>query len=192
MSKAVALLTACYPWRRARVNNATDNGFPSKLITATRPSGIGDNVAQATASAVIDFGIDGPMSQNGMMVKPFGAGSNNNTASMRAIGWSRAVAQNNGLDTLVWDPTDLFEVQYTLSSTLVGLAGKILVATDLFADTITLTGTTAIANVNVTINSPANDRPAYLLFDALGFELVEFVFTTGGSATSGNCLWRNI
>lgn len=188
----LALKTACFPWRKARTINATDNGFPSRLIRATQPSGIGDSAAQATASAVVPYGLDGPYSQNGMMVKPFGAGANNATASMRAIGWSRIVEQSGSLDTLVWDPTDLFEVQYTLSSTPIGLAGKVVVATDLFADTITITGTTAIANVTVTVNSPANDRPAFLLFDAYGFELIEFVFTTGASATNCNCLYRNI
>lgn len=188
----VTLLTAAYKWRRARVTNATDNGYPSKLITATEPAGDGSSAAQATSAAVIDFGRDGPTAMNGLVFKPFGVGANNTTFSMRAIGWTRVQAAGGSLDTLVWDPTDLFEVQVTLSSVLLGLAGKVLTATDFFADTITLTGTTAIANVTVTINSPANDRPAYIVCDGLGFEKVETIYTTGGSATSCNSLWRVI
>lgn len=186
-----ALITGSHAFRKFRTVNATDNGFPSKLITATKPApSIGSNAAQATSPAVIQFGDGGPYSQNSLLLKLFGAGANNNTFSMRLIMWTPIVDQDQNNDVTVYDPTDLFEVQATLSSTLVGLAGKVVAATDLFADTITITGTTAIANVNVTVNSPANDRPAYILVDGLGGKLIEAIFSTGGSATSCNSLWR--
>lgn len=189
----VALMTASHAFRRFRTVSATDNGFPSKLITATEPApSLGTNAAQATSAAVIQFGSGGPYSQNGIFIKPYGVGADNNTFSMRLIMWTQILQQDGDPTVTVWDPTDLFEVQCTLSATLVGVAGKVVVDTDLFADTITITGATAIANVNVTINSPANNRPAYILVDGLGGKLLEAVFTTGGSATAGNAIWRAI
>lgn len=182
--------TLTQEFRRARVTNATDNGFPSRLITAARPSGVGDNAAQATASAVFDLGGgEFATGQNRAFVKPFGAGANNATFSMRLIGWNRVYGRTgNDPNTSVWDPTVLGEFACTLSSTPIGLAGKILIATDLFADTITVTGTTANQGVSVDVVSPANDTPAHLIIDIKGLQLLELTFTTGGSATSCNAL----
>lgn len=177
--------------RRARVTNATDNGFPSRLPTATEPTGIGNSAAQATASAVFVVGGESPSMQNRVFIKPFGAGANNATFSMRVIAWSRVFDHTgNDLNTFVWDPTVLCELTCTLSSTPIGLAGKVIVATDLFADTITITGTTANAGVSIDVVSPANDTAGHVVLDLKGAQKVEFTFTTGASATSCNALVR--
>ena len=178
--------------RKVRRTNATDNGFPSKLITATKPTGIGDSAAQATESAIIFDGSNaGAATYNAVVLQFFGAGANNNTFSARVIGWSKLIEDGNVV-TQVWVPTDLCELAVTLSSTLVGLAGKTVVATDLFADTIALTGTTANDDVSIDIVSPANDRPAHVVLDIKGFQIIEVTFTTGASATDCNGLFRFI
>jgi len=183
---AVMLMTMSDRFRRVRQTNCTDNGFPSRLIQAARPSGNGNSAAQATASAVFDLGTDmaGSAAQNGLVLKPYGAGSNNNTFSLRVIGW-RKIDEGDPA-TSIWDPTVLCELAVTLSSTPIGLAGKVILATDLFADTIAVTY--GNANVSVEAVSPANDIAAHAVVDLKGFQLVEVTFTTGGSATNCNAL----
>ena len=186
MSAPVMLMTMSDRFRRVRKTNCTDNGFPSRLITATEPSGTGNSAAQATASAVFDLGTDtaGSAAQNGLVIKPYGAGADNATFSLRVIGW-RKVDEGDPA-TSIWDPTVLVELACTLSATPIGLAGKVIVATDLFADTITLTY--GNANVSNEIISPANNIAAHAVVDLKGFQKVEITFTTGGSATNCNAL----
>lgn len=178
-----------------RATSATDNGFPSRLPTLTKPSGLGDAAAQTTSS-VLDFGClsGGGQVQNAAMLMFFGAGANNTTFSARLVAWTLILGDPAGTasNRPVWMPLDLFEVQVTLSSTPIGVATGIITATDLFADTITLTGTTANANVGIEIVSPANDRPAHLIVDFKGSMLIEPIFTTGGSATNCNGLLRTL
>lgn len=182
----VALGTTSMKWRRVRQTNTTDNGFPSRIIRATEPTGIGDNAAQATASAIIDLtSSPGGIVQNSLIIKPYGAGANNATFSFRVIGW-RKVDEAAVPDTSVWDPTVLVELACTLSSTPIGLAGKVIAATDLFADTIVLT--TGNDDVSCDIVSPTGDVAAHAVVDMKGFTKIEITFTTGGSATNCNAL----
>lgn len=187
------LMTRCDRYQRVRQTNATDNGFPTRVPRTTRPSGVGDNAAQATASAVIDRSqlLDDFLGQNVLRLAFFGAGSNNNTFSARVIAWDNVdeqASQNDEAD--IWVPTVLCELAVTLSSTPVGLAGTVLNASQLFADTIALTGTTANDDVSIDIVSPANDTIAHVCLDMKGAQLIEVTFTTGGSATSCNALWK--
>lgn len=172
-------------WRRVRRTNTTDNGFPSRIIRATEPIGIGDSAAQATASAVFDFANAGAFVQNSLLLKPYGAGANNNTFSLRVIGWRKMIEDGNDA-TSVWDPTVLCELACTLSSVPIGLAGKVILDTDLFADTITIT--TGNAGVSLDVVSPTGDVAALAMIDFKGFQKVEVTFTTGGSATNCNSL----
>lgn len=174
---------------KIRATNTTDASFPSRLIRATEPSGIGDSVAQATASAVFDCrGGFGNVVQNAVKIEPFGAGSNNNTFSLRVIGWKRVVdrASPGDVNLWVWRPTVLVELACTISSTDIGLVGKCVAATDLFADTITLT--TGNDDVSVDIVSPTGDLGAHAIVDLKGSQLYEITFGTGSSATSCNAL----
>lgn len=184
---------------RARGTSATDNGFPSRIPTITKPSGVGNSAAQATASAVFDLRNNGAAASvsNSILMVFFGVGSDNNTFSARLAGWRRARPRPGdsttppalgGAAEFLWIPVPLFEVAVTLSSTQPGIVNSLIGATSLFADTITLTGTTANDDVSVDIVSPANDTIAHLVVDVKGFELVEPIFTTGGSATSCNAL----
>ncbi len=182
----VVLGTTSMKWRRVRSTNTTDNGFPSRIIRATEPSGTGNSAAQATASAVIDMTQPdgGGITQNAMIIKPYGAGANNATFSLRVIGWRKV--EEGDPTTTIWDPTVLVELACTLSSTPIGLAGKVIVATDLFADTIVLT--TGNDDVSCDIVSPTGDVAAHAVVDLKGFTKIEMTFTTGGSATNCNAL----
>ncbi|TXH14226.1 MAG: hypothetical protein E6R03_09730 [Hyphomicrobiaceae bacterium] len=154
-------------YSKARSTNDTTNGFASKVATATQPSGEG----------VITISQTGRFTRNNVMLIPFGAGSDNNTMSVRAIAWRQ-------ISTL-WVPTIVCEVACTLS-TAVGVSGAAVVDTDRFADTLTLTY--GNAGVDCQVFSPANNTPAHVVFDAKGATLLEIIFTTGGSATSCNAL----
>lgn len=172
-------------WRRVRRTNATDNGFPSRIMRATEPSGTGNSAAQATASAVFDLASGGGVVQNSLLIKPYGAGANNNTFSLRVIGWRKVI--EDGDDTMSsWDPTVLCELACTLSSTPIGLAGKTIAATDLFADTIAVV--TGNAGVTLDVVSPTGDVAALAMVDLKGFQKVEITYTTGSSATNCNSL----
>jgi len=174
-------------WRRIRRTNTTDASFPSRLIQEGEPSGIGDSAAQATASAVIDLAQKSAVVQNGAVLMFYGAGSNNNTFSARIIGW-RWMIEGGDRTTAVWVPTVLAELACTLSSTPIGIAGRILANTDLFADTVSITGTTANAGVSIDVVSPANDTPAHVTIDLVGWQKAEITFQTGSSATNANGL----
>lgn len=189
---SVLLMSQASRWAKARVTNTTDNGFPSRVPRTTRPSGIGDNAAQATASAVIDTSAlqaDFP-TQNVIRTAFFGVGSNNNTFSARLILWDFLAPANGETGVGLWVPVPIFEVQVTLTSSMPGVAGSVVDATNLFADTITLTGTTATSDGSINIVSPANDTIAHAVWDYKAGQLLEWIFTTGGVATSCNALWK--
>jgi hypothetical protein len=185
----VLIETMSSPFRKMRATNATDNGFPSVLPTTTTPSGIGDAAAQTTASVFVVGHVNGGVVQNGCVAAFYGVGSDNNTFSARCYDW-RKVPGTNSVPNL-WVPILLCEVALTLSSTFPGIAGSPVGATELFADTITLTF--GNSNVSIEVLSPgttsANSGIAHLMMDMKGPTLLQWTFTTGGSATSCNGLF---
>ena len=179
------LLTNAQPWQRVRQTNTTDTSFPSRVPTRTKPSGVGDAAAQTTSAIVGDNGtVAGPV-QNGFRLKPYGAGSNNNTMSVRVYGWAYCIDQGNA-NTAFWDPTLLVELLCTLTSSVTGPAGGVVTTTDLFADTIALT--TGNDDVSVDLVSPTGDVAAHVVGDFKGFAFLEVTFSTGSSATNCNAL----
>lgn len=187
------LETISQRFRKARTTNATDNGFPARFMSATMPSGSGNSVAQATASAVFllrnEFGM---CVQNGVIVMPYGTGSNNQTGSIRLYAWDLAVDPTDpgNTDTSEWVAMLLVELAFVVSSSLPGLTGRTIGTGELFADTITLTY--GNANVSVDIVSPAADVPAHAVVDIKGAALLEVTTTTGGSLTSVNALLKMV
>lgn len=179
------LLTLSHEFQKVRVTNATDNGFPSRVPTATEPTGTGNSAAQATASSVFTIAnSNGILAPNIAIIVPFGAGSDTNTMSMRVIGW-RTCGSNNPT-TMLWVPVMLIEAACTLS-TPTGVGSRILASTDRIADTIAQTYPSAPV-AGVEIGSNGANVGAYFKVDLSGFRKVEFTFTTGGSATNCNAL----
>lgn len=192
MSYETMIQTRANPWRKARSVNETSNGYVSKIPTATEPVA---DAGTATGQASIDLTDPtvGGAAQNGVMFLPFGVGSDNNTFSLRVIGWSCCQTDRRATvnpDTNLWIPVVLGEFLCTLSSTPVGVAGRFIVATELFADTIAVVGSTANNGVSCDVVSPANNTIASVFMDLRGSQKLEFQFTTGGSATSCNALFK--
>ncbi len=167
-------------FQKARSVNQTSSSFVSKVPTNATPQG---DAGTATGASVIDLGIDGDRAQNAIVVLPYCTGNDDVTFSVRVIGW-RPVGINDRT-TCLWIPVVLAELSCTGGAT-VGVAGMVLVATERFADTITLT--TGNANVSTDVNSPADDTIAHAVVDLKGFQNVELSFSTGSSATACNAL----
>jgi len=158
------------PFAKALAANSTDLAFPSRIPTTTTPADAG------VLSLVIN--TDGGVTHDRMLVIPYGVGNDNLTFSVRIIGWR--------LISTLWVPCILTELACTMSAA-VGITGAAVVATERFADTITLVTNMGNANVDVVITSPANDTPAHAVINLKGCQKVEFTFDMTG-ATSANCL----
>lgn len=160
------------PLQRARASGQTDSSFTAPAPTGTKPSGAG----------VVDFGGSPPA---WVKLVPFGAGSDNNTFTVRLIGWSLA-AGTAGTD--LWVPHVLFESACTLS-TAVGVSGGLVTDSERFADTVAAPTTNLGADdVDCHRYSPQNNTPGSALVDACGCTLFRVDAATGGSATNGNAL----
>lgn len=182
---ATTILTHYERLRKARATNQTSASFVSKVPVGSIPT----TVDSATGASIFTAGYLGAQCQNGMKIFPYGVGSNNNTFNMRVIGWE---VVDLGLPTELWVPGILVEVQNTLSSNIPGLANRAVIATEFFADTMTLVGTTGNANISCEIFSPADDaNMAHLMLDIKGCALVEVTFSiSSGSTTSMNALLK--
>jgi hypothetical protein len=179
----VLLETLTAGFRKARSVNQTSATFVSKVPTGTEPAG---DAGTATGASVFDIaptGASGGAGPNAVLVMPYAVGADNTTFSVRAIGW-RLIGSDPA--TLLWVPTLLVELACTASA-VVGVAGRAVVATERFADTITLT--TGNDDVSVDIVSPTGDVAGHALVDIKGCQKLEFSFSTGSSATSCNALF---
>lgn len=185
------LRTLTQSFARLRRTNTTSTSFPTRIPTLTEPTGIGDAAAQTTSAVfdlVKDFDVEFEVSKNRVLIVPFGAGTDTQTFSMRVIGWRIAYDRDTARlpQTAIWIPIPLADFSCALS-VQVGVAGSVVVATDTFCDTITLTGTTANDDVDVSITSPGNDLTGHIVLDMKGFQKLEITFDMTG-ATSGNAL----
>ncbi len=179
--------TAYQPWRLARAVNQTSSSFVAKLATSTEP--VTAATASATSVSILEIGKPFALTQNAMMVLPFGTGSDGNTFSLRVFGWAPGAYSTSGLTS--WYPTLLCELLCTLSSTNTGVASGFDPngASDYFAKTITITY--GNANVSVEAVSPAvAGLNAHAMVSAKGFQKFELTFSTGSSATDCNALCR--
>jgi len=152
--------------QRVRATSSTDSTFPSKVPTATAPTGdgvIGDPIVQGAPSWV--------------QIVPFGDGADNATFDLRVIGWKVS-------DLGLWVPTILAQAACTLSAA-VGVASTEVLATQRFADTITLTQVQA--NVDSKLSSPTGDLVASFQVETRGSALIEVIFDLG-TATGANAL----
>ena len=163
--------------KKALATDATDAAFPSKIPTGTEPSGNG----------VIELGTGGGLTQNGILLMPYATAGDNDTFSMRLIGWRR-LGENT--QTLLWIPVVLCELALT-ASTVVGVAGRVIAATERFADTITLV--TGNDDISIDIVSPTGNVAAHAVADLKGSQKVELTFdSTAAGTTAMNCLYSLI
>lgn len=178
-------------WRKAKRTNATDASFPARVPTKTAP--VLQN-ALATAAGVYDVVVTkgtGVVTQNVAQFLFYGTGSNNNTFSARVYGWSHVVPVDQDPNKVLYVPVLIAEVALTLSSTLPGVAGCPVAATELFADTITLTfGNTAKVTVSSPGTTTADSGIACVEVDFTGFPVLEVVYQITSGPTDMNALYR--
>lgn len=168
------------PAVKAQATNSTDASFPSSLATVTKP-------AVSATRAVFDMGQG--TNRTTIRVTPYGVGANNQTMNVMVMGWNQVlVPGTTGGSTstatkALWVSRHICEVQGTVSSTLVGVAGTDITATSLFCDVLTLT-----TGVAVLYQGTADADTASFIADCSTFELVEVMFKLGTVATSMNAL----
>lgn len=150
---------------RVRATSATGS-FPSKVPTATQPSGdgvVGDPIVQGAPQYI--------------QVIPFGDGADDSTFDLRVIGWKVS-------DLGLWVPTILAQAACTLS-TAVGVNTYEATASQRFADTISLTQVRA--DVDSKLSSPTGNLVASFQVETRGCAFIEVTFNLG-TATGANAL----
>lgn len=165
---------------KVRATSATDTSFPTRVTTKTEPADDG----------VVDVSNDGGVTENALLLMPYGVGDDNDAFAMRVLGWTRV---GHDPDTDAWVPFILGEFTCTMGGAgCAGAANTQVVATERFCDTIAKVTNMGDDN-NISITSPQNDTPGHLRIDFEGFQKVEITFdTTTGDPTNANCLYRFI
>lgn len=159
-------------------NDTNASAFAARVATSTRPSGVG----------VFDISNNGNVTTNALRVQFFGAGSATNTFKCRILGWNKTPRGSAAND--IYTYCTLTEVTVTLG-TATGVNGTPIVATNLFADSISL-ATGFNDDVDVSITAPGTNVPAHLIVDTKGCELIEFLFHRNSSATDCNALFGRL
>ncbi len=163
-------VTAQDQWALAQSANSTTTGttFTALVPTTSTP-------AASSSRSVITW-----VGRSQLLLQFFGKNANNLTFKARISGWKQA----SGL----WTSTPICEVTVTLSSSLPGVAASTVDNTNLFADTITLSGSTGIG---VVYSSPADDTGIATLEVPIPapFSFVEIQFIRTASATEANALY---
>lgn len=150
---------------RVRATSATGS-FPSKVPTATQPTGagvVGDPVVQGAPQYA--------------QVIPFGDGADDSTFDLRVIGWKVS-------DLDLWVPTILAQAACTLSAA-VGVDTYEATSSQRFADTISLTQVRA--DVDSKLSSPTGNLIASFQVETRGCAFIEVTFNLG-TATGANAL----
>ena len=156
-------------WSRALTTNSTATGFASKIATITEPSGEG--VHPVGGDEYVEF-------------IPFGTNGDNDTFSMRIIGWRQ---HRGAIGTDLWIPNVLSEISAVLG-TSIGIAGAEVINTEFFADTIALVSNGGVLTV---VSQTAGNTIAMGRVPIAGFDKIEFAFDLAGAqeAVSMNALF---
>ncbi len=174
MSSAVPSSTAA-PFQKVRATNSTQTGsYATRADTTTEPAA-GDNIIQVGVVGIGPTWVE---------LIFFGTTSADTTFKFRIYGVRRLALATSGSYTFV----PIFEGVATLG-TKTGVANGTVVATELYADTVTAAATSyGVVNVSYRLISPADNTVARLLLDTDGFEKVVVDFDRDGSAVSANAL----
>lgn len=157
--------------------NATSANFTAKTAMRT---------AEPTGNLVIRLSdVFGGVVPSHARFFPYGLGSDNDVFSLRLWGWTR---YHTVTTKVLYLPTMLMEVSCTVS-TFVGVAGRDVLNTERFADTISIVATVGQPTVSADVTpsgtlvlySPANDTPGWVQTCLYGSEFLELDFdqTTG-------------
>lgn len=164
-------------WMRSMAVNSTATSFPTIENTLTKPTKVEGSHFMLPSGQYTDLALSF-----------FGTGSENDTFDFRLVGWSKVTAGTGGTAQPVWKPYTILRGTATLS-TSVGVADGVQAATERDADTI-VAGSPVITTSLYTIYSPADNTPAFLILNALDFEMIGVYFDLNGSATGANAFAR--
>lgn len=163
-------------YAKALATSSAATSFTSLIPTGTEPTGDG----------VINLGFAADIAPNFLELIPYGLGDDNDEFSMRVTSWTR---YGDNPETYLWIPKPLLEVACVMSAA-VGVAGKLIIATERFCDSIAIVGAIGLSGESVRIISPGSDLIASILLDVQGSQKVQFTFDmTTGSPTNANCLY---
>jgi hypothetical protein len=155
-------------YRKALATNSTSSSYASKVPTITEPATNSDN------------GIYDVRVAETLEILPYGIGANNDTFNMRVIGWRQIGPQA----TALWIPEILADLAVTLSNS-VGVAGATIIATERFADAITVTS----GNPAAVVGTTTAETPLKATISVAGYNKIEFDFDITGTTTSMNALF---
>lgn len=179
--------------------NYSTNGYPTRNPTQLVPNLVTSGVTSA-GDGVIPLGYGGSICPYHVILIPYGVGADDTTFSLTVLGW-RPTTGNFGatLTQPLWVPVTIAVYQATLG-TASGVAGSDLPSTQKFADAITVTSGPSFINsaapntippvsLDWLVISAAADSIGMIVQPTFGFQFLEVIFTTGGSATSCNALY---
>ena len=174
------------PFRRTWSANRTATSAAAPTDTLTLPT----VAAVDSSNGYIDLGLGRITGVTPDFIKLvcYGAGSDNNTGSLRVYGLSPVGVAGNSSQSFThillggWD--------FTLS-TDVGVASGVVPLAERYADTIARQTGIGEANVTDSIHSPANNLKGYILLDVRGFRYL-LIDVYRGTATSVNALYAEM
>lgn len=173
-----------------KVFTANQTGsFSSIIPTVTEP-------AEGANTGVFDLKGGTDSLPDKVLFYPFGAGADTNTIKVRLYGWHKILLDGSPKYTL-WIPTIILDITATLS-TPVGIAGTSIVATDRFADTISVTvqpkvvTTDTVGNGShgeVIIETNGTNTISFVIAPLYGFDKIQFN-TDKDAATNANAAFQ--
>lgn len=154
--------------------------FSSPLVIATSYPSIAPTIVEPDNS--LDMRV---RKGNFGVFSVIGVGSDNQTGQLRIVGWRSLASRQIDPDKIVWFPTVLALVDFTLSANT-GFADSAFGTTSRAADT--MADATSPSADSIKIISPADDATlAMVIVDALGCELLT-ANVLSSSFTRGNVL----
>lgn len=161
-------------WQVGSETNATPQAsFSLQAPTTTKPA------SDEATSGVIVFEM--PRLRNLLKLLFFGRDANDEKFDVRLIGWKRIGPKG------LWIPTTLAEaIDVQLNSSLPGVSGEPVTASDFFADNFASTNGNTVEETSL-----AGKGIAQLVIDPLGSELIQADFKQGTAtaAAVGNLLY---
>jgi hypothetical protein len=185
MSNTVLIDTRSVPMSLVSPTNiSADASIVEPAPTITKP-------VSNTHGGVFALGEGGEQTASGIKLVFFGLGSDTNTFSAFVYGWEflKSTAGKTGL----WVPTLLATfTTITLVSEQPGVDGTDVPSSNFFAAAATLGVGNSGISVEVVSPGEAAAEIAHVVVDTKGCKLMEVRFAMGGSATSGNALWKRL
>lgn len=145
------------------------------ISTVTKP-------ALSTTRIIIDSSGSRAKESVTLKVMPYGGDANDNAINIKVQGWSKVQSQT-GLPSIQYVSRFVAEVGATLSSSLLGIAGMPMVATEFCADSLSWTAGVAILHIGT-----ANIDAAWFEVDVSSYEIVEILCNKGTGARA-NCFY---